>query len=305
MTVVVFGSIFMDLVVSTHRFPKPGETLHGMEFFTDPGGKGANQAAASSRLGSKTWMIGRVGNDAYGESLINALNQAGVCSDSIVKDDHKSSGTALIMVDDSGENEIIIVSGATGEVGDVDLKRLNDILPSEAILLLQLEIPIDTVVKAAELAKSRNALVILDPAPASVLPDELYHLTDWITPNESEAAQLVGFKIKDSATAQKAANVLHQKGVPNVVIKMGSRGAFWSNGQEGIMLPAFKVKAEDTVAAGDAFNGALAAGLDQGLLAIQALRNACAAGGLSTTRAGALQSMPTRSELETLLQTQE
>lgn len=298
MTVVVFGSINIDLVVKTHRFPVPGETITGKGFFTASGGKGANQAVASSKIGAKTWMVGRVGNDVFGDSLIKSLQLAGVLIDGVVKDEEAPSGTALITVDDTGENEIIINAGANEQLAEEDLARLVDKLSTKTILLLQLEIPIDMNIKAAKVARSQGACVILDPAPASIIPDELYRHVDWITPNEHEAAQLVGFEILDRDSAHKAAMVFHQKGVAHVVVKMGSKGAFWSNGEEGFLLPPFSVYARDTVAAGDAFNGVLAAGLDQGLPEYQALRRACAAGALSTTHEGAQQSMPTLSELE-------
>lgn len=301
MAIVVFGSINMDLVVRTPRFARPGETLTGHTFYTSPGGKGANQAVAAARLGAPTWMIGRVGGDMFGDALLVSLQASGVHTDAVLKDPSQPSGTALITVDDRAENNIIIVPGANGLVGEADLERMHQVLTLCGILLLQLETPMPGVIAAAQLARQHGLQVILDPAPALPLPDELYRSIDWITPNESEAALLAGFAVTDEVAARQAASVLHQRGVPNVVIKMGGRGALWS-GPEGVqLLPAFPVQPVDTVAAGDAFNGALAAGLESGFSPADALRRACAVGAISTTRPGAQPSMPTLSELEDFL----
>ena len=301
MSVVVFGSINMDLVVRTPRFALPGETLTGRTFFTAPGGKGANQAVAAARLGAPTFMVGRVGGDVFGDALIASLQASGVHTDAVFKDTSQPSGTALITVDDRAENQIIIVPGANGQMGEQDLERMHQVLGSSGVLLLQLETPMPGVIAAARLARQHGLVVVLDPAPAVPLPDELYQTIDWITPNESEAALLVGFPVSDESSARQAANVLHQRGVDNVVIKMGARGAFWSHPAGDQLLPPFRVQPVDTVAAGDAFNGALAAGLEAGLLPAEALRRACAVGAISTTRPGAQPSMPTLSELEDFL----
>lgn len=301
MAVFVFGSINMDLVVRTPRFARPGETLTGHTFFTAPGGKGANQAVASARLGAPTWMIGRVGGDVFGDALIASLQASGVRTDAVMKDPAQPSGTALITVDDRAENTIIIVPGANGQVGEEDLERMHQVVELDGVLLLQLEVPLPGIQAATRLARQHGLIVILDPAPAVPLPEELYRAVDWITPNESEAALLVGFAVYDEESARRAAGVLHSRGVPNVVIKMGGRGAFWSSPAGDRMLPPFKVIPVDTVAAGDAFNGALAASLQAGLAPGDALRRACAVGAISTTRPGAQPSMPTLEELEEFL----
>ena len=301
MAVVVFGSINMDLVVRTPRFARPGETLTGRSFYTAPGGKGANQAVAAARLGAPTWMIGRVGGDVFGDALIASLQVSGVHTETVYQDAAQPSGTALITVDDQAENQIIIVPGANGQVGEDDLERMHPLLDRGGVLLLQLETPLPGVIAAAQRAHQHGLTVVLDPAPAVPLPDELYQTIDWITPNESEAALLVGFAVLDEASARQAADVLHHLGVPNVVVKMGGRGAFWSGPAAEQMLPAFHVQPVDTVAAGDAFNGALGAGLDAGLAPVEALHRACAVGAISTTRPGAQPSMPTLSELEDFL----
>lgn len=291
----------MDLVVRTPRFPRPGETLTGKGFFSAPGGKGANQAVAAARLGASTWMVGRVGRDVFADSLLASLQASGVQTDAVFQDPSQPSGIALITVDDQAENQIIIVPGANGQVGEADLERMRPLLHPGGVLLLQLETTLPGVMAAARLARQHGLVVVLDPAPAIPLPGEIFPLLDWITPNENEAALLAGHPVQTAEAAQQAANELQRRGVPNVVIKMGSRGAFWSSPQGGQMLPPFRVQPVDTVAAGDAFNGALAAGLVAGLPTPEVLRRACAAGAISTTRPGAQPSMPSLDELEEFL----
>ena len=301
MAVVVFGSINMDLVVKTPRFPEPGETLVGHTFFTAPGGKGGNQAVAAGKLGVAVVMVGRVGNDVFGETLLTSLRENGVDTNAVMRDDEHPSGTAVIFVDDQAENEIVIVAGANGVVGNAELERLDDVLQTGGQLLLQLEVPIDTVLAAAKMACKKGAMVIFDPAPVRLLPDELYEYIDVITPNETEASTLVGFEVNDEVSAGEAAKVLRARGVRQVVIKMGSKGAFWDDGQQTMFLPAYQVDAVDTVAAGDAFNGALAAGLAEGMPMQEALRWGMAGGAISATRSGAQPSLANREELLALL----
>lgn len=301
MGVVIFGSINMDLVVKTPRFPQPGETLTGHTFFTAPGGKGANQAVAVGKLGVQAKMIGRVGSDVFGKTLLESLRNSGVDTTLVVLDDEKPSGTAVIFVDDRAENEIVIVAGANGVVGEADLRRLDDELKQGEQLLLQLEVPLEIVLAAAKLSHEKGAVVIFDPAPVKPLPDKIYQYVDVITPNETEASALVGFEVNDEVSAAKAATILRERGVREVVIKMGSKGAYWDDGRQKAFIPAYKVKAVDTVAAGDAFNGALAAGLAVGLSMEEALRWGMAGGALSTTRSGAQPSLANREELLSLL----
>jgi ribokinase len=301
MSVFVFGSINMDLVVKTPRFLNPGETLTGRKFYTAPGGKGANQAVACARLGVPTHMVGRVGADVFGTALLDSLRANKVMTDGIWVDPDQTTGTALITVDDKAENTIIIIPGANGDIGDDNLLRLEKVLTKPGLLLLQLEIPAKSVIAAARLAKRCGVTVILDPAPAGQFPEGIYSFIDMITPNEVEAAMLVGFPIKNVQDAEKATRVFHRRGVTQVIIKMGSKGAFWSDGTSYKHLPAYKVKAVDTVAAGDAFNGALAAALDLGEPMQEALGWAMAAGALSTMKPGAQPSMPDRPTLKAMV----
>jgi ribokinase len=205
MAVVVFGSINMDLVVRAPRLPAPGETLTGRTFFTAPGGKGANQAVACARLGAPTHMIGRVGGDMFGETLREGLRVYGVNVDGVVIDGDQPSGVALIAVDDAAENFIVVVPGANGTIGPNMIARLDAALPGAGVLLLQLEIPLDAVLAAAPGARGHGATTILDPAPACPLPPELYAVTDILTPNETEAALLVGFPVRSTDDARRAA----------------------------------------------------------------------------------------------------
>ena len=310
MTIVVFGSINIDLVAKTPRLPQPGETIIGSNFCTAGGGKGANQAVAAARLGTSTHMIGRVGNDKFAEELLTNLQSFGLNTDNVFIDKNTHSGVAVIAVEDSGQNNIIVIPGANNNVGEEDLERLKKLLPGVTTLLLQLEIPLPIVQKAAFLAREAGVRVILDPAPArSDLPlaepskrIELYPLIDIMTPNEVEASQLVGFPVNNPETAILAAKQLQECGVKNVIVKLGDRGVVAVSGDETLFVPAFAVEAVDTVAAGDAFNGGLAAALDGGLSLSEAVVWGAAAGALCATKMGAQVAMCDRTTFDSFLQ---
>jgi ribokinase len=300
--IIVFGSINMDLVTKSPRLPMAGETLQGYEFFTAPGGKGANQAVAAARLGIPTQIVGRLGDDEFGRQLRRSLQESGVNTDRILVDQAASSGVAVITVDDAGENNIIIVAGTNGRVNHQDIDRLTDLLPGAAALLLQLEIPLPAVIAAAQAARRAGVSVILDPAPAKGdIPPELYPLVDIITPNEIEASQLVGFPVDGQEAAAKASVELRQRGVGSVIVKLGDRGVFCATGEETFFVPAFSVQAVDTVAAGDAFNGGLAAALAEGRSLREAVVWGAAAGAISATKAGAQPSLPDRETFNNFL----
>jgi ribokinase len=301
LSIVVFGSINMDLIARVPRLPSPGETLTGHGFFTAPGGKGANQAVACARLGAATRMIGRVGDDAFGVMLRESLAEYGVDTSGVAIQPGVPSGVAVITVDDAAENEIIVVPGANGVVGREDLGRLEAALDGAQVLLLQLEVPLDAVVAAAEMGRRRGVTVILDPAPAQPLPEALYAAVDILTPNESEAAALVGFRLDDPDAIVRASRVLLSRGARSVIVKLGGKGVFWSNGLESAHFPTFPVAAVDSVGAGDAFNGGLAVGLSDGLDTAAAIRWGSAAGALSVTKSGAQPSMPDRAAVTALL----
>jgi ribokinase len=293
MAVVVFGSVNMDLVSRVPRLPQAGETLLGSRFTTTPGGKGANQAVAAAKLGVPTWMVGRVGDDEFGRSLIQHLHAAGVDTDRILIDPSTHSGVALITVSETGENQIVGVLGANGCMGAVDVERLKPLLQRADTLLLQLEISLEAVELAAKAARQAGVRVILDPAPVLTTHlQALYPHVDILVPNEVEASHLVGFEVSNPTTAAAAAQILHDQGVATVIIKLGAQGAFCASPAGQFFAPAFAVEAVDTVACGDAFAGGLSAALIQGLSLETAVLWGNAAGALAATQAGAQTAMP-------------
>jgi ribokinase len=297
MSIVVFGSINMDLVAHTPRLPEPGETLIGRSFTTVPGGKGANQAVACARLGDPVKLVGRVGGDVFGMELLAHLQAQGVDVDYVSREESISSGVALIAVDDRAENNIIVVPGANGRVGQSDLLLLDTVLNQAQLLLLQLEIPLEIVVAATRLAHERGVKVMLDPAPAQELPAEIYHHVDILTPNETEVASLTGIVVGSIEDAALAAGKLLSFGVIQVIVKMGSQGALVADETGTQFFPAFPVMAVDTVAAGDAFNGAMAVALSENYPIGTAILWGLAGGALAVTKSGAQESMPDRAAL--------
>lgn len=295
--IVVFGSINMDLVVRAPRLPAPGETLTGVSFLTSPGGKGANQAVACARLGAATRLIGRLGDDVFGGTLREGLRADGVDVTGVATSAGMPSGVALITVDEGGENTIVVVPGANGAMGEADATRLDGALEDARVLLVQLEVPLDAVVAAAQAARRRGITLILDPAPARPLPPALYAATDIITPNETEAATLTGIPTDSRDGVRRAARALVERGARGALIKMGHKGVYWDDGRDGHFWDPVPVTATDTVAAGDAFNGALAVAVAEGRPFDDAIRWGLAAGACAVTKAGAQPSMPTREDV--------
>ncbi|MGB5712839.1 MAG: ribokinase [Waterburya sp.] len=305
MTVVVFGSINLDLVVEVAHLPVKGETVIGDRFYAAAGGKAANQAVAIAKLGAKVSLVGQIGDDNFGETLIEGLQAAGVNTDGITVNPHTYSGIASIVVDQEGANTIACAAGANNLVREKELEQFKKILPQAKIALLELGIPIATVLNAARLAKAHDCLLILDPAPVIAnLPEELYSLIDIITPNEIEASQLVGFTVDGVTTARQAASFIHQMGVKHVIITLGSQGSLYSNPQESCWVKPIPVPVVDTVAAGDAFNGALAVALASGKTLEEALQWATVGGALAVTKTGAQSSLPNKDSFQQLLSKQ-
>ena len=304
--IVVLGGINMDLVATVDRFPLPGETVVGRGFTTYPGGKGANQAVAAARLGAKVSMVGRVGDDAFGHQLRHGLAVEGIDVAGVGIEAGSPSGIAVIQVDASAQNQIVQVWGANRTCGIGEAERVRDAVAGASVLMLQLEVPVEVSLKAAEAAQAHGCLVVLDPAPAPLtgLPPDFYTLCDCITPNETEAQALVGFAISNSGSAHRAAEELVRRGAKTAVIKMGEHGAYYLGADERGHVPAFPVKAVDSVAAGDAFNAGLAVALAEGRGLPDAVRWGAAAGAMAVTRIGAQDAMPRRDEVEALLQTQ-
>ena len=301
--VAVVGSLNMDLVARAARIPQPGETIIGGEFRTVPGGKGANQAVAAARLGARVSMVGRVGRDAFAGPLLDGLAADGIDHTFVIQDPHAATGVALIVVDDAGENSIVVASGANMRLSPTDADAAETAIAGADALLLQLESPLETVTRAAELARAHGVTVILNPAPARSLPVELLALVDVLIPNESETALLTGMPVGDQAEAEAAAGALRHMGVGTVILTLGERGALLAREAETVMCPAFDVTPVDTTAAGDAFMGGFAVALAEGRTLSEAARWGNGAGALATTRLGAQPSLPTRQELERLLAT--
>ena len=298
--ILVVGSINADLVVRTPHFPQPGETISGEDLQIIPGGKGANQAVAAARHGSQVSMLGRVGRDGFGDLLLDNLRSNNVDSRFVQRDD-ASTGTAIIVVAENGQNSIVLSPGANAQVSHVDLNTYSASFPTGGLLLLQLEIPSQTVVMAAAQAKEHNMRVILNPAPAKELPEGLVSWSDFIIPNETELSLLTGVKVDDLRSAEQAAKRLLERGAQNVIVTLGANGALIVNKEIIKHIPSFKVDVVDTTAAGDAFIGGFASALLQDKSLEMAVRYGCACGALAATKFGAQPSLPTKEEVERLI----
>lgn len=298
---LVVGSANMDLVAGVKRFPYPGETILSNDFAMYPGGKGANQAVCCAKLGAHVDFIAKMGDDIYRRKLIESLSRDGVGTEFVYTERSVSTGVAMILVEESGQNEITVVSGTNMLLLPADLEDHPRPFQRARVVLLQLEIPLETVTKALELAKKAGALAILNPAPARELPLSLYRFVDVLTPNETECELLTGIRVFDEASAEEAAGRLLRKGTKNVVVTMGKKGALRVNSSGSHFFDALRVEAVDTTAAGDAFNGALAVSLGGGKTLDEAIRFANSVAAFSVTRKGAQTSMPTLKELNRFL----
>ena len=296
--VVVVGSSNTDLVIKTRSIPRPGETVLGGSFLMAAGGKGANQAVAAARLGADVTFVARIGSDAFGDASLAGLAAEGIRTEFIAREDQTASGVALVIVDEQAENAIAVAPGANSLLSVHDVEQAKDTIRAADVLLLQLETPLDTVRHAARLAREADVPVILNPAPAQPLDQAMLACVTVLTPNRGEAALLSGIEVVDDATARAAAHALLGMGVMHVVITLGAEGALWIGQGEEDRIAGMAVDALDTTAAGDAFNGALAAALGVGDSMRQAVRFAMVAGALATTQMGAQPSLPTREAVE-------
>ena len=291
--ILVVGSSNTDMVIKAAHLPRPGETILGGTFFMNPGGKGANQAVAIARLGGPVTFICKTGSDIFGHFEEEGINTSYVFSDS-----GNPSGVALITVDEKAENCIVVASGANANLLPSDLEKAEEAIERADLVLMQLEVPMETVCFVADIAWQKGKKVILNPAPAHPLPADLLRHLYLITPNETEAEMITGVKITDESSAGEAARALSGMGVQHVIITLGSKGALiYSNGKAE-MVPALKVEAVDTTAAGDVFNGALTVALSEGRSLKEAARFACKASAISVTRVGAQSSAPYRNEVD-------
>jgi ribokinase len=302
-SILVVGSSNTDMIIKVQRIPKPGETILGGEFAMAAGGKGANQAVGAARAGGAVTFIARVGQDMFGDKAVAGFVADGINVDYVVRDQKAPSGVALIFVAQNGENSIAVASGANARLAPADLTKAKSAFRQAKVVVLQLETPLKTVTAAARLAAIAGARVILNPAPARPLPDDLLRRVYLLTPNESEAELLTGRPVNNEAAVARAAEALLARGVQNVIITLGARGAFVAGEQARGLVKGFKVKPLDTTGAGDVFNGTLAVALAEGKSLLDAARFASAAAALSVTRLGAQTSAPGRAEIERLLAT--
>lgn len=299
--VVVVGSINVDLIIKTGRLPRPGETIIGGRFTKGDGGKGANQAIASARAGADVCFIARVGTDPYGQDSVRHLNSEGIGTRYIVHDGDAPTGMAFILVDEHGENSIVVASGANANLSPLDIEKAKDEILSAGVLLVQLESPLETVQHAIETAVKGDAMVILNPAPAQHVGSAFLHGVNIITPNKIEAEMLTGMKIRDDASLADIARRILDFGIQTVIITLGKQGVFLATDNVMRLIPAYAVNAIDSTGAGDVFSGSLATFLAEGIPIEESVRMAIASASLSVTRMGAQTSAPSRSEIENFI----
>lgn len=299
--IVVVGSSNTDMVIKTLHHPRPGETVLGGDFFMLQGGKGANQAVAVARMGGETSFMCKVGNDAFGDASLKAYEADGIDISHAIRTDEAPSGIALITVDQSGENCIVVASGANGCLSTADVTAAEELIASAAVVLMQMEIPIQTIEQVMLLAEKYGVKVVLNPAPAAPIPNALFSKMYLITPNRTEAESLTGVHVSNIESAKRAADLLTEKGVESVVITLGAEGALIKERGGYTHVPAESVKAVDTTAAGDTFNGALCVALVEGKSLAEAVAFASKAAAIAVTRLGAQASVPKRAEVDALM----
>lgn len=295
--IVVIGSSNTDMTIKADRLPGPGETILGGAFLMNPGGKGANQALASARLGAQVTFVSRIGNDLFGIQAMEIYRAEQIDTRYVFTDDKNPSGVALISIDSFGENCIIVAAGANKSLSASDIDKAADAIREADIVLLQLEIPLETAEYAIRLAHGYGKRIILNPAPAALLSDDLLHCLYAILPNRIEAEMLTGVKVTDETSAGRAAKIIRDKGVNNVVITMGREGAYVTDGEHGRLLPADATRTIDTTGAGDVFCGAMGVYLAEGHSLEESVRFANTAASIAVTRIGAQSSIPYRREI--------
>ncbi|MCB2339624.1 ribokinase [Clostridium estertheticum] len=299
--VCILGSINMDMVVSIDRMPLVGETIFSENFKLAHGGKGANQAVASRRLGAEVYMIGKIGQDSNGLQIVNALEKEGINVNSIFNDEVKPTGTAIITVDNKGDNSIIVVAGANMALNLEEIDKCKEVIASSDIIVAQFETPIEVTMEAFKFAKENGVITILNPAPAKKIPKELFAYTDIIVPNETEATTLTGVNVQDLESAKQAANSFLDNKVKYVIITLGHMGAAVISKQEAVLIPAYKVNAIDSTAAGDSFIGAITTKLTKSNLNIktlvEAVKFANKVSAIVVQREGAQASIPFLNEI--------
>jgi ribokinase len=290
--IIVVGSLNMDLVIRVQKMPELGETVRGSDLLTIPGGKGANQAAAAAKLGNNVLMVGKVGGDSFGVTLKQNLHNLGVNTDRVAQEEESSTGTAVITVDDAGNNCIVISAGANGKVSLADVEALSGLWSETKMLLLQLEIPLDVVSKAIDIAYQNNVPIALNPSPIADLPKELLRKVKYLILNEIEAKSISGIEASSVESSKSAAKKILAMGVENVIITLGEHGAVLANQNTTVHVPAIKVKPVDTTAAGDAFTAGFVSGVLKGFSLEDAVRFGNCSGALTATKNGAQSSLP-------------
>ena len=295
--ILVIGSTNTDMVIKASHLPRPGETVLGGAFFMNAGGKGANQAVAAARLGSQVTFVCKTGNDIFGQQAKQLFADEGINTSYVFSDMEYPSGVALINVDSKGENCIVVASGANAQLFPVDLEKASDAIEKSDIVLMQLEIPMETIEYVAAIAHAKGKTVILNPAPAQPLDKNLLKCISILTPNETEASMISGIQVTDTKSAYEAARAICAMGVQTVIVTLGAKGALIYSDDFQEEIPVEKVEAVDTTAAGDVFNGALAIALSESKKISDAVKFACKAASISVTRIGAQASAPYRKEI--------